>query len=938
MELFEEPKVQSSQVTCLGKTFKNEDERREHFTALLREKLKDPEFRKIDGFPLGEEEDILALSDPPYYTACPNPWLNEFVLEWKSKKNKEFIVSDYHRDPFNADITEGKNHPIYTAHSYHTKVPHRAIMRYILHYTLPGDIVFDGFCGSGMTGVAAQMCGDKDEVSALGYKVLDDGTILREEISPNNEKVLIPFSKLGSRNAILNDLSPSASFISYNYNRPVNIFQFKKQTEAILMDLGKENKWMYETLGSDGRKGIINYTVWSDTFICPICTREVVFWEVAVNKKNGKVLDDFPCPHCGSYLSKEPANPKNEEKKPSNKRRPISSKLERSFVNIYDSSLGRSIKQIKQVPVIIKYTIDRKKLSKTPDSFDIEKLQKIDEKEIDSWYPSNRMMVGKESRRNDPVGITHVHHFFTKRNLLSLSSFYNRCNRDLKLIFHSVVVTLCSKLVRYNNGKRGNGPLSGTLYISSLNAEAEISKVSLGKIKDFSRAFILKQPNVISCQDFGHLSVQSNSMDYLFLDPPFGSNLDYSELNYLWESWLKVWTNNTTEAIESKTQGKGLIEYRQLMTNCFKEAFRVLKPGRWMTVEFSNTKATVWNSIRKSIEDAGFIISNVSVLDKKQKSYKAVTTTTAVKQDLVISAYKPNGGFIERFENETQTEEGVWDFIRSHLKYLPITKGHSGVLLTIPERDPRILYDQLISYYFLKGHDVPISSQAFQMGLTQWFSERDGMIFLSEQVLEYDKKKIIYGGNIQTSIFVSDESSAIQWLRDRLRTRPQIKSDIYSDFMPLMSHLKSNEKELINLDLLLDQNFIKYDGNGPVPEQIHSYLSSNWKEFRNLSKDDEVLMRKAIDRWYLPDPNKQSDLEKIRDKSLLKEFEIYCQSNKKLKVFRLEVIRTGFKKAWQEKDYNKIIKVAKLIPNEVLESDPKLLMWYDHSQTRLGGE
>jgi hypothetical protein len=58
-------------VECLGMTFENDEKRREYFLEKLREKLKDPEFRKIEGFPIGEDEDILALSDPPYYTACP---------------------------------------------------------------------------------------------------------------------------------------------------------------------------------------------------------------------------------------------------------------------------------------------------------------------------------------------------------------------------------------------------------------------------------------------------------------------------------------------------------------------------------------------------------------------------------------------------------------------------------------------------------------------------------------------------------------------------------------------------------------------------------------------------------------------------------------------------------------------------------------------------
>ncbi len=74
---------------------------------------------------------------------------------------------------------------------------------------------------------------------------------------------------------------------------------------------------------------------------------------------------------------------------------------------------------------------------------------------------------------------------------------------------------------------------------------------------------------------------------------------------------------------------------------------------------------------------------------------------------------------------------------------------------------------------------------------------------------------------------------------------------------------------------MLEENFLRYDGVGEVPSQIHSYLSTNFKDLRNLSKDDPALRAKAKDRWYLPDPNKSIDLERLREKRLLKEFEEY---------------------------------------------------------------
>jgi hypothetical protein len=124
-----------------------------------------------------------------------------------------------------------------------------------------------------------------------------------------------------------------------------------------------------------------------------------------------------------------------------------------------------------------------------------------------------------------------------------------------------------------------------------------------------------------------------------------------------------------------------------------------------------------------------------------------------------------------------------------------------------------------------------------------------------------------------------------------------------------------------------------------VPSQIHSYLSTNFPELRNLGKDDPKLIAKAKDRWYVPDPNKAVDLEKLREKQLLKEFDEYRGfGGRKLKVFRLEAVRAGFKKAWQERDYGPIVEVANKIPDAVLQEDPLLLRWYDQALTRTGGD
>lgn len=188
--------------------FRNESEE----TAMERRKLTKEDIdkvRNIEGFPIGTDEDIIALSDAPFYTACPNPFIEDFIKEYGIPYDE--ATDDYHREPFAADVSEGKTDPIYMAHTYHTKVPHKAIMQYILHYTKPGDLVLDGFCGTGMTGVAAQMCGCPD--NDFRYKI--------EQLNPS--------VSWGARKAILNDLSPSATFIASNYNAAVDGYDFLKR-------------------------------------------------------------------------------------------------------------------------------------------------------------------------------------------------------------------------------------------------------------------------------------------------------------------------------------------------------------------------------------------------------------------------------------------------------------------------------------------------------------------------------------------------------------------------------------------------------------------------------------------------------------------------------------------------------------------------------------
>lgn len=297
----------------------------------------------------------------------------------------------------------------------------------------------------------------------------------------------------------------------------------------------------------------------------------------------------------------------------------------------------------------------------------------------------------------------------------------------------------------------------------------------------------------------------------------------------------------------------------------------------------------------------GFVVADVRTLDKKQGTFNQVRigTNAAVKQDLIVSAYKPNEGLEESFRLKAGSEEGAWDFVRSHLKRLPIVVEKDGQLEVVSERLNHLLYDRMVAFHVQRGAAVPLSAADFYAGLKQRFPERDWMFFLPAQAVEYDRVRMVADGVQQMTFLVTDEKSAIQWLRQALAKDSQTYQDIQPQFLRQFHQMKY--EQIPELTQLLEENFLQ----------------------------DE------LGRWYVPDPNKQSDLERMREKALLREFDLYKEGRGRLREFRTEALRAGFKACWSAKDYRTIVQVAERIPDSVLQEDNSLYMYYDNAQVRL---
>jgi len=895
---------------------------REEYRARLAEKLKDPDFRQIEGFPIGTDEAILALSDPPYYTACPNPFIEGWLKE--NAKPYDSATDDYHREPFAADISEGKNDPIYNAHSYHTKVPHKAIMRYILHYTEPGDVIYDGFCGTGMTGVAAQLCGDKAQVESLGYKVLPDGTILDEEGKP--------FSKFGARKAILNDLSPAATFIAYNYNTPVDVTTFEREAMRVLKEVEEEYGWMYSTLhdassseteriagavlqcktahelrefyrdlqslksplrdwNSRLQIGRINYTVWSDVLTCPMCGHEIILWEVAADYANQNVKDVFECHKCRAEVTKK--------------------QCEHSMLARYDVAVGSVISQAKQVPVLTNYSIGKFRQERRSDIHDFALANVCETISNSYWYPHQKlpyMHMTHERNRHDILGITHLHHFFGYRNLFMLSCYLSKVetNPHLKLLMNNVLDQHCSRRNRYlldrhhPKGTSG-GPLSNTLAMPDMWCEVvPIEKIQkcMHKVTKALKALdtIRNQGNtIISVSTSTIPALHPLSVDFVFVDPPFGGNIMYSDMNYMSEAFLRVNTATSSEAIMNPAQIKGLEEYRSLMRASFSVLYQSLKPGRFLVMEFHNASNAIWNVVQEGLTINGFMLANVSILGKGENStLHQDTKASAVDKDLLITAYRPHADFEERFRELQGKPEGAVEFIREYLAILPIAPiNKTGKLEALVERTRFLLFDRMVAYHLQRGVRIPLSAADFYRMLEEQFVEREEMYFLPDQAARYDAVKARGVETEQLSIFVRDEKTAVQWVRSRLTEQPQTLGDLTPKFMQELREWESHEPRPELRDLLREY-FI--EGGGV---------------------------------WRVPDPNNEKDLEVLRRNALLRLFREYTNAKGSLKVFRKEAILEGFRHCWDTKQYGIITAICEKIPDKILQEIHEFVQFYD---------
>lgn len=493
--------------------------------------------------------------------------------------------------------------PVYRMHRYFARRPYNVINRLVEHYSSPGDIVLDPFCGGGTTVV--------------------EGLRLRRKV-------------------IGVDLNPMTTFITRCEVMNLDPKDVETTLEWIAEITREEINTLYQTpCPQCGAEATTNWTKWSVVYICPHCNRPTVAAE-AEKLGPGK----YVCTCC-----------------------------EQSFqVTNLPRSADKMLEQHVSCP-----TCGFEGMKQVAEE-DIQRCADL-ERQFDSvieqeglWYPRQAMPLDYELRKPNNLICERFSDFFSRRNLLALARLLRRINgiEDQKMrcflrhVFTSVVgwtnrmVTderhgwalhaywlpdiYCENNVWNMLKRRSNWAIRGKRYSQKEIGDYYVEAHSAADILWGNATCWLLTKSSTS------LPLPDKSVDAVITDPPYGGNVQYSELSNFWAVWLpetlgvENLINSPEEAVMKRYKEGEAERFEQLLGRVFSECCRVLKDDGWLVITFNNRDTGVWFSMLRAARRAGFYLTHDGMTYQAPVADYARTLHQmkdgAIKGDFILSFRK----------------------------------------------------------------------------------------------------------------------------------------------------------------------------------------------------------------------------------------------------------------------------------------------------------
>ncbi len=789
--------------------------------------------------------------------------LGEYLRE--HVKPYDPAMDDYDRPPFSADVVSSGRSRFYNFHYYLTKVPPESIVGLIHHYTNPGDIILDPFSGSGMTGVAVQMVnqGAKEEQR---YCILNDLSpaachIARNYTAPASfELVRKAYSNmlefLAERESALYSINhfepaeglydPKSEIISQLLGRSIGMLlpqlEFRPgvdpwhlaTSEEVEMILGYPISSLNQSENFSTWLKIparLSYVVWSDVYKCegfksierptgrvnPRTGRSIskkvrvlrgCGREIVARGTDDKQADDgnnafLLCPHCKERWMKGRIVRVRVD--------PIEECYE--YLGVALGKAGPHLKVFRAKRPISKQQLDLIRLAENESS--------------NTFYPDFALNKANPRYRRDSLAGKNVHtyhDFFTRRNFIGLAILWEAISKTdqnvqsaLRFCFTSQLMR-CSRLRRMKGDKPGE-QLSGTLHIASETAETNVFRVFAKAVEDYCQ-------NVASasCSDrvkpFVRLGsatdlheIPDSSVDYIFTDPPFGSNIYYSGVSLVWEAWLGVFTDEPLEAVMHREVDGGykrINDYARLMNMAFCEMYRVLKPGRHATIEFNNSDGAVFQVIKDGLLEAGFEIINMLLFDKVARTFAQIRSNSGVSEvvdkDVLFNVRKPVSKAITKDVTLHDLEQQIAEAVQEHLLRLPERMKSEPAKYSDDHRTTATINSMLMNRLIPKGVNVErLNLSYIERVCLRYFRKLGQRWYLRGEAIGNGINGVMFEKEVQ----IKDEESAIAWLRQKLEYAHKTIGELKPLWMRATGLLPSEISQQLDLDTLLRDNFWK---------------------------------------------------------------------------------------------------------------------------------
>ena len=554
----------------------------------------------------------------------PNPNLRAFVEQHAKKTPYDQEKDDYECDPLLQSSKVKRSTKLFNMHTYWSKKPHESIEAFVSHYTKQGDLVLDPFCGSG-------------------------GTLL--------------VSSLNGCHAVGIDLSPAATFFSSVLCNPPIIREFYAAFNDILLRLRRNFGWIYE-YPYHNKLWPIHFGISSMRFRCIKCLTISSLYRCGGDEGGAH------CPSCKEMIKT------NQEK--------FGYQLDE-----WHLKKGHGDHQVVNIDGEVS-------------EFESDIQKKIQESLKVHVPPSHQFPPTGRTQVLAVRGIKTLIDLYTPRNLLALSLYRDECMkindeclRNALLFCLTACCLKASRMMGYNSdgiGRIQKNGLIAQLIVKDVNVfdflEIAYKGIEAG-FNDIHERRASSAQVLLSTQSACDLTkIPSQSIDYVFTDPPYGYRVQFWESNQVWEAWLGLdsgWQDR--EVIVNAIRGFDESHWETLFRQSMQECFRVLKPGRWITLTYNDRDT--WPLLQNVMLETGFLPDQSSTAvrmettAKSEKQLKGARGEDNTIRDLVVNFRKPKPGEVASTiaitgnEDKTTFYEKVSQIIRDFLGANPgSTKDH----------------------------------------------------------------------------------------------------------------------------------------------------------------------------------------------------------------------------------------------------------------------